>query len=237
MQIAQNKKKLKKNLVINLLLLPLCIVLLILIFQIILSYERVFGFEIGPILLISIVILIFTIIILSSYSVVLSLKEYKAYFVHKSFNYSGRSRLTIQEIFDNENRRDIINAILEDPGIHNNELLRKCNIQKGQLQWHLDVLLKYNIIRKKKFGQYTIYFPVMNTIEAIDTFSNGLMKSETTAKIFELIQKNPGISSSEISNKIDLARNTVKYHVDKLSESNLILLKKKNRKIELYPRN
>jgi len=128
MQIAQNKKKLKKNLVINLLLLPLCIVLLILIFQIILSYERVFGFEIGPILLISIVILIFTIIILSSYSVVLSLKEYKAYFVHKSFNYSGRSRLTIQEIFDNENRRDIINAILEDPGIHNNELLRKSKI-------------------------------------------------------------------------------------------------------------
>lgn len=237
MQIAKSNSKQRKLLLINLILFPLCIVLLVLIFQIIISYEPVFGFEMYPILLISIIILIFTVIILSSYSIVLSLKEYKARFAYKSFNYSGRSRLTIQEIFDNENRREIINAILEDPGIHNNELLRKCNIQKGQLQWHLDVLLKYNIIRKKKFGQYTIFFPVMNTIEAIDTFSKGLIKSETTAKIFELIQKNPGISSSEISNKIDLARNTVKYHVDKLSESNLILLKKKNRKIELYPRN
>ncbi|MFX1589973.1 MAG: winged helix-turn-helix transcriptional regulator, partial [Promethearchaeota archaeon] len=61
-------------------------------------------------------------------------------------------------------------------------------------------------------------------------------KSETTTKIFKLIQKNPGISSTEISNNINLARNTVKYHIDKLSENNLILFKRKGRKIELYPK-
>ena len=50
----------------------------------------------------------------------------------------------------------------------------------------------------------------------------------------KLIQKNPGISSSEISKKINLARNTVKYHIDKLSENNLIFSKERGRKIELY---
>ncbi|NVM37212.1 MAG: winged helix-turn-helix transcriptional regulator [Candidatus Lokiarchaeota archaeon] len=130
---------------------------------------------------------------------------------------------------------NILKEILNNPGIHQNELLRTCNLQKGQLQWHLDVLLKYRIIKKEKFGQYNLYFPVTSSIEAINTFKNLHAKSETTNKTFELIQKNPGISSSEISQKINLARNTVKYHIDKLSENDLIYLKEKGRKIELYP--
>ncbi|MBA7647166.1 hypothetical protein ES703_54936 [subsurface metagenome] len=129
---------------------------------------------------------------------------------------------------------NILKQILNNPGIHQNELMRNCNLQKGQLQWHLDVLLKHRIIKKEKYGQYTIYFPITSSIESIDAFKNLPTKSETTTKILKLIKNYPGISSSEISKKINLARNTVKYHIDKLSEDNLISLKEKGRKIELY---
>jgi len=101
----------------------------------------------------------------------------------------------------------------------------------------LDVLLKYNIIKKKKFGQYSIYFPVLNNIETFEGFDNGLAKSKTTTQIFHLIQENPGIYSSDIARKINLARNTVKYHIDKLYKDNLIQLEKKGRKIRLYSSN
>jgi predicted transcriptional regulator len=166
---------------------------------------------------------------------VLSIKEYRGYILRKSFFKKGKSYLTLEAIFENENRLNILREILNNPGIHQNELLRQCDLNKGQLKWHLDVLLKHRIIKKEKFGQYLIYFPITTSTESIEDFKNLLLKSETSSKIYELIKKSPGISSSEISKKINLARNTVKYHIDKLSERNLIDLRGKGRKIELYP--
>ena len=104
-------------------------------------------------LLITAIFLIFTLTILT-------LKEYRSIIIRRSYIQQGNSYLTLTDIFENENRLNIINQILKNPGIHHNELLRYCDLQKGQLQWHLDVLLKYNVIKKEKYGQYTIYFPI-----------------------------------------------------------------------------
>jgi len=181
-----------------------------------------------------IVSLLIAVIFLISIFEVLTLKEYKGYIIRRPNIKKGSSYLTLTDIFENENRLNLLREILNNPGIHQNELMRNCDLQKGQLQWHLDVLLKYRIIKKEKLGQYNLYFPITSSIETINKFKNLPTKSETTTKIFELIQKNPGITSSEISQKINLARNTVKYHIDKLSENNLISLKENGRKIELY---
>ena len=211
------------------------VILLVVLYQQIQSLDDFFG-PIDEIILgiILVSILIATILLISIFEV-LTIKEYRGYFIRKPFFQKGRSYLSLSDVFENENRLNILKQILNNPGIHQNELLRKCDLQKGQLRWHLDVLLKYHIIKKENLGQYTIYFPITSSIESIEQFKNQPVKSETTKQIFELIQKNPGISSSEISQKINLARNTVKYHVDKLSKNNLIVFKEKGRKIELYP--
>ncbi len=212
------------------------ILLSIVLIQLVLSYEEI----LGPDDLINLTIIVISVLIAAVLSItifeVLTLKEYRGYFIKRIHIKKGKSYLTLTDIFENENRINILTQILNNPGIHQNELLRSCDLQKGQLQWHLDVLLKYHIIKKEKYGQYTIYFPITSSIESIENFKNLPTKSETTSKILDLIQKNPGISSSEISKKINLARNTVKYHIDKLSENNLIFFKEKGRKIELYPK-
>ncbi|MFX1446488.1 MAG: winged helix-turn-helix transcriptional regulator [Promethearchaeota archaeon] len=192
--------------------------------------ERTFAIEI-----IIICLLIATLSLISVFEV-LTLKEYRGYIIKRPFIKKGSSYLTLNDIFGNENRLNILREILNNPGIHQNELLRNCDLQKGQLQWHLDVLLKYHIIKKEKYGQYTIYFPITSSIESIESFKNLPIKSETTEKVLEIIQKNPGITSSKISRILNLSRNTIKYHIDKLSENDLVNLKEKGRKIELYPK-
>jgi len=211
------------------------VILSVVLYQLIKSLDDFLGPTEEITLEIILVSILIAIILLLSIFEVLTVKEYRGYFIRKPFIQKGRSYLTLTDIFENENRLNILKEIINNPGIHQNELLRNCDLQKGQLQWHLDVLLKYYIIKKEKLGQYTIYFPITSSIEEIDQFKNLPTKSETTTKIFELVQKYPGISSSEISKKINLARNTVKYHIDKLSEKDLIYLKENGRKIELYP--
>lgn len=181
-----------------------------------------------------IVSLLIAIVLILTFFEVLSVKEYEGYFIRRTFTRRGRSYLTLNDIFENENRVKILTEILNNPGIHQNELLRVCDIKKGQLQWHLDVLLKHKIIKKELSGQYSTYFPITSSIEANDTLKILLSKSKTTSEIFDIIQKRPGISAIEISRMLNLSRNTIKYHIDKLSKENLINLVKKGRNIELY---
>jgi predicted transcriptional regulator len=166
----------------------------------------------------------------------LTIREYKNYFIKRRNHIpQGRSYLSLSDVFENDNRIAIINFILKNPGIHHNELQRKCELQKGQLQWHLDVLLKYNIIKKEKYGQFTIYFPITTSFDAKEYLTNLIAKSKTTSEILNLIKENPGINSSEISRILNLSRNTIKYHIDKLTEEELVKSTKKGRKIELFP--
>ncbi len=195
---------------------------------------HLYGYGTSTYHLISITILLVIISFISIFAV-LTLQEYKKCLARRAYILNGKSNLSLTEILENENRLNILMEILKNPGIHQNELLRNCALQKGQLQWHLAILIKNGMIKKEKFGQYTIYFPITSSMESIEKYKNLPKKSETTENILDIIRKNPGINSSKISRILNLSRNTIKYHIDKLSENNLILLEEKGRKIELYP--
>ncbi|MHA2007350.1 MAG: winged helix-turn-helix transcriptional regulator [Promethearchaeota archaeon] len=194
----------------------------------------VFGVDFSAFKLVLVTILI-PIFIIIAFLTALTINDYRSYLSRRSYFKIGRSFLSFDDIFENENRINIINHILETPGIHHNELLRRCDLKKGQLQWHIDVLIKYNIIKKEKYGQYTIYFPITTSFDANDYLENLFQKSKTTSEILTIIKENPGINSSEISRILNLSRNTIKYHIDKLAKEKLVSQNKKGRKKELYP--
>ncbi|MHA1669514.1 MAG: winged helix-turn-helix transcriptional regulator [Promethearchaeota archaeon] len=185
-------------------------------------------------MIMTVLLLIFSLILIVG---TVTLLEYKTKFSNKQVLSTSRSYLTIEDIFQNENRINIISQVLKSPGIHHNELLRKCNLQKGQLQWHLDLLLKNGIIQKEKQGQYTLYYAKNKIIESSQSLKEGIIDSSSTKKILEIIREKPGINSTFIAKRMNLAKNTVTYHVDKLIDANLIYVQKKGRKKEIFPLN
>jgi predicted transcriptional regulator len=167
-------------------------------------------------------------------TLVLSLNEYKQKFIHKRTISAGRSYLSMEDIFQNENRIKIVKEIINKPGIHHNELMRTCDLQSGQLQWHLDILLINQIIKKQTKGQYSLYFPNLKSFEEPLESKKGIIRNSSSHNVLEIIRNNPGITSSIIAKKTHLAKNTIKYHVDKLLELKLIYTKRVGRKKELY---
>ena len=218
---------------LGLTLISLALLIVILSFLIDLFRELSFFGDLNTIRLVVIFLLIPTLIFVSTFSA-LTVKDYRNYFIRRSYIKEGRSYLSLADIFQNESRLKILTEILNNPGIHHNELLRSCSLNKGQLQWHLDTLLKHSIIKKEKYGQYAIYFPITSSTEAIETFKNQFAKSKTTLEIMDTIKKYPGINSAEISRILNLSRNSIKYHIDKLLEKHHIRLEKKGRINELY---
>ena len=49
-----------------------------------------------------------------------------------------------------------------------------------------------------------------------------------------MVEKNPGITPSKIAALLDLNKSSVKYHVDRFIEENMILSEQDGRKIRLY---
>jgi len=233
--ITLQSEKFKRNFITKIILFIFSLVLLsVILFLLIKLYEElVFDPDIIALRSFLIFLLVPTLIFVLTLTA-LTIKEYRNYFIRRSYINEGRSYLTLADIFQNENRLKILTEILNNPGIHHNELLRSCTLKKGQLQWHLDTLLKHSIIKKEKYGQYTIYFPITSSAEAIKVFKNQFAKSKTTLQVLNTIKKNPGINSAEISRIMNLSRNSIKYHIDKLLEKHLIRLEKKGRINELY---
>ena len=228
-------KKYKILFFLKIFFILLSFVFLSIVLYFVISFEATFSDPTTDTFRFIVIVLLIPIFIFITIFAVLSIKEYENYFVRRGHIKKGRSHLSLTDIFENENRLNIINQILSNPGIHHNELLRNCDLQKGQLQWHLEVLLKYNILKKEKYGQFTIYFPITTSFDANEYLENLIAKSKTTSEILTIIKENPGINASEISRILSLSRNTIKYHVDKLSREKLVTLKKKGRKIELHP--
>ncbi len=182
---------------------------------------------------------IWTLIIFSigiiSLVILISKKDYIHYLKTRTTSYSkGAHRLTLEEVLENENRNKIIDLILEEPGIHFNELLRKTELAAGNLVWHLDILETYKIIGKKRIANYIAYFPYYqkNPISNIDL---KLSKSKLSLEILEMIEKEPGIWNNLITKRFKVDHKTTYYHIKKLAELDLINIKKSGRKKKIYP--
>jgi DNA-binding transcriptional ArsR family regulator len=146
----------------------------------------------------------------------------------------GAHRLSLDEVLENENRNKIIDLILNEPGIHFNELLRRTGLAAGNLVWHIDILLTYKVIGKKRIGNFIAYFPYYqkNPISNVDL---KLQKSKLTLEILEMIEKTPGVWNSLITKEFKVDHKTIQYHLNKLIELGLITFEKEGRKKKIYP--
>ncbi|MBN1214077.1 MAG: winged helix-turn-helix transcriptional regulator [Candidatus Lokiarchaeota archaeon] len=191
-------------------------------------------FNLSLIITLSILIPISIISIISIISVI-SKKEYiRTLKKRTQFFPKGVHRLSLDEVLENENRNKIIDLILETPGMHFNELLRKTNLNPGNLVWHLEILNVYKVIKKQTMENYVVYLPYIekNPISNIDL---KLQKSEFTLKILKIIEDDPGIWNTKISENLNINRKTIEYHIRKLEDLGLIYGLKEGNKNKLFP--
>ncbi|MHA1585661.1 MAG: winged helix-turn-helix transcriptional regulator, partial [Promethearchaeota archaeon] len=129
--------------------------------------------------------------LLGLFALIMGKQEYRSFLLNRlTFLDTGVHRLSIIDVLENENRSQIIDQIIEEPGIHYSELLRRIKISPGNLTWHIEILERYKVIKSEIVGKYVMYFPyyMENPLGNIDL---RLKKSKTTMEILQLIQSEP----------------------------------------------
>jgi predicted transcriptional regulator len=179
---------------------------------------------------VALIVIISLLAFIGLFGLAMSKEEYRSYLLNRLIPIKqGPHRLDMEDVLDNENRNKILDIIIDEPGVHYNELLRKTNIAASSLAWHLDILETYKVIHKARVGRYIVFYPYLDK-NPFANFNPNIAKSQTTLDIFQIISDHNGLLQSQLARRIDLDHKTVKYHLEKLLEANLIFKRKKGRR-------
>ena len=151
------------------------------------------------------------------------------------------SKFTKDTLLSNSHREIIYDFIKTNLGAHFS-LIRK-NIftderskigGTGQLIWHLEMLLKFNYIKKVKVQKYTVFIPF--ELDEDLGILNFLLRESINRKIVKLLIEQDAIEKSEIHKHLNEKRESVYYHVKKLIENDIIrYLDEKNKDLLVNP--
>jgi predicted transcriptional regulator len=160
------------------------------------------------------------------------------YLVNKKILING-SKFTRDTILENDIRNLVYNYIQQNIGLHFSAIkrdlvkfLKGSQIGVGQLIWHLEMLLKFNLIKSFELGNHTIFIPVEmdETIAKIYYLARNLVRNKILRHLNEIERS----TRPQIAEGIQETRENVYYHIKILIEQDCIV--NINKEVYLNPK-
>jgi len=132
-----------------------------------------------------------------------------------------------------ENRKLIYRHISNNPGSHLREISRKLKIHLSTLRYHINYLEKEGLIDSKKEENLKIYF-ISGKLPAKDKKITPLLQQKRFRNIILVIIVSPGLTHSEISNKLSIKPPTLTKYIHILEDRGIIFHEKVGREKRHY---
>jgi len=140
------------------------------------------------------------------------------------------SKLSQEDILENEKRREIYEYVLNNPGVYFNRIVSNLGFSNHVVVWHLNMLLKFNFIKKIKVDNHDIYFDLRTTKEDAQ-FYYYTSKNKSKRIIDYLKNGVIGATKTELSSVLNIHINTLSKYLNKLQEFNVITSEEIDNKI------
>lgn len=154
-----------------------------------------------------------------------------------SFVGSLSSTVTYDNVLANYNRAKIYHLIKEKPGIHFSEIVRSLELSRGQTQWHLIWLERFDMIKSRRSKQFLLFYLNDGSFseESSEITHTIVLKSETRSQILNIIREEPGITQMRIKKKVQRSQSTITYHLVILEQEDFITIQRKGRRRYYFP--
>lgn len=135
----------------------------------------------------------------------------------------GVKHVTPDNALDNESRAALYDTIQDQPGIHLRELARDQDMNVTSATWHVKKLEDVGLVRSTKLDGYKVFYPSEGgrQAERIGVAMNAL-RNDNARRLLEHVLDNPGSYQREIAEALDLNHATVRWHLKKLDEADLV---------------
>jgi predicted transcriptional regulator len=149
------------------------------------------------------------------------------YLVNKKILING-SKFTKDSVLENDIRNLVYSYIQQNIGLHFSAIkrdlvkfLKGSQIGVGQLIWHLEMLLKFNLIKSFELGNHTIFIPVKmdENIAKIYYLARNLVRNKILRHLNEIERS----TRPQIAEGIQESRENVYYHIKILVEHDCLV--------------
>ena len=148
------------------------------------------------------------------------------------------SKYTKDDVLNNKYRFNLYNFLTSYLGAHFSTIRKQIITDNsatlgssGQLIWHLEMLIKFNYIKKIKIKNYTVFLPY--EIDDEIGLLHFVLHDEIYLKIIQLLINNEELKRSEVHKFVDEKRETIYYRINNLIEFNIIELSGDNNSLIL----
>ena len=139
------------------------------------------------------------------------------------------SKLTKDDVLLNSNRKRVYNYIRDNPGAYPNKIVNALSMSTFLVNWHLDMLLKFNYIRSERIDNMDAYFD--SELNAENDVINHLISREKCSKIVEYLKNNmEGVTKYQLSKDLGMHANTITKYLNKIETFGLIIVEKLSNK-------
>jgi len=139
-----------------------------------------------------------------------------------------------QDELNIENQKLIVDYISSNPGSHLRKISRALDMHLSTLRYHLDYLEKIGLIVSKKEKNLKIYY-LVGKLGQKDKNLAPLLQQKRFRDIILVIIMHPGLSHTELSDKLSLKPSTLSKYINILRDRKIIYHKKKGRNRYFYP--
>lgn len=131
-------------------------------------------------------------------------------------------------------REKIYSTINKNPGLHFRELQRRTELATGSLQYHLDYLVRRNLIKPVKHGKFVRYYGARGQQLGEDETLMNLLRQESLRKIALFLLTRKSATNFTIASALGLSPSTISWHLNKLVSANIVAVRKRFRKKYFY---
>jgi len=137
------------------------------------------------------------------------------------------SKFSRETVLENYLRKNILEYIQLNGCAHFSILRKEALSERdgnqkssGQLVWHLEMLMKFNYIKKIKVGNYSVFLPYKEDERSAKVLF--LVKDRINREIFSLLRELGQIKKADMFKEIDERRDYVNYRINNLINQNLL---------------
>ena len=151
------------------------------------------------------------------------------------FFMGGARFVNAENVLENDARKQIFEYIQAHPGVHLRAAAQNLNLSTTNVLWHLRKLEAANLVTSKKFEGYKVFYPVEGGVETKrKALAMSVLKNDNAQQILQYVSANPSAHQREIARALGVNHGTVRWHLRKMEEAELLAPVKKEHTTHYY---
>jgi predicted transcriptional regulator len=125
-----------------------------------------------------------------------------------------------ETILENQRRKEIYDFLISNPGFHMRELQRRLDFPLTSLEYHLDYMVRKNVLRRERDGRFTRFYARL--LDEKDEEVLSILRQRKLREIIMLIIAKDGITFRDMQDITKLPTSTLSYYIKQLADQGLI---------------